>query len=52
MADISVVEILNGRFKLSDNSGVDVVTDKLVSPRYLREGRRFEADSPIPPFYA
>lgn len=55
MADISVVEILNGRFKLSDNSGVDVVTDKLVFPRFcLREGRKFEADSPLipPPFYA
>jgi dihydroorotase len=55
MADISVVEILNGRFKLSDNSGVDVVTDRLVSPRFcLREGRRIEADSPLipPPFYA
>lgn len=55
VADISVVEIMNGRFKLSDNSGVDVVTDKLVSPRFcLREGRRFDADSPLipPPFYA
>jgi dihydroorotase len=55
MADISVVEILNGRFKLSDNSGVDVVTDRLVSPRFcLREGRRIEANSPLipPPFYA
>ncbi len=55
VADISVVEILNGRFKLSDNSGVDVVTDKLVFPRFcLREGRKIEADSPLipPPFYA
>ena len=55
VADVSVMELVSGRFKLSDNSGVDVVTDTLVTPRFcLREGRMFESDSPLipPPFYA
>jgi dihydroorotase len=49
-ADISVVEILNGRFKLSDNSGVEVVTDKLIRPAFcLRQGVRYDSDSPLIP---
>ena len=49
-ADISVLEILNGRFLLSDNSGVEVVTDHLIQPRFcLSGGKRFEADSPLVP---
>jgi dihydroorotase len=49
-ADISVLEIINGRFKLSDNSGVEVVTDKLVRPvMCLKDGERFDADSPLIP---
>jgi dihydroorotase len=49
-ADISVLELLNGRFKLSDNSGVEVITDRLLRPDFcLRAGRRFDADSPLVP---
>jgi dihydroorotase len=49
-ADISVLEIVNGRFKLSDNSGVEVITDKLIRPVFcLRAGKRFDSDSPLIP---
>ncbi len=49
-ADISVLDIANGRFKLSDNSGVEVVTDKLIRPVFcLRGGKRFDSDSPLIP---
>jgi dihydroorotase len=49
-ADISVLEILNGRFKLYDNSGVEVITDRLIRPNFcLRGGVRHEADSPFIP---
>lgn len=53
-ADISVLSIESGRFKLFDNSGVEVITDKLIRPALcLRAGERFEADSPlIPPAFA
>ena len=49
-ADVSVMEVLNGRFKLSDNSGVEVVTDKLIRPVFcLRDGVRHDSDSPLIP---
>jgi dihydroorotase len=49
-ADVSVLELLTGRFKLSDNSGVEVVTDRLVRPAWcLAGGERFDADSPLVP---
>jgi dihydroorotase len=49
-ADISVLDIANGRFKLSDNSGVEVVTDKLIRPVFcLRAGKRYDSDSPLIP---
>jgi dihydroorotase len=49
-ADVSVLEVLNGRFKLSDNSGVEVVTDKLIRPAFcLRAGVRHDSDSPLIP---
>lgn len=53
-ADVSVLEMLNGRFKLFDNSGVEVITDKLIRPAFcLRDGTRFDSDSPlIPPAMA
>lgn len=53
-ADVSVLETLNGRFKLFDNSGVEVITDKLIRPAFcLRDGTRFDSDSPlIPPAMA
>ena len=49
-ADVSVLEILNGTFKLSDNSGVEVVSDKLIRPVFcLRDGVRHDSDSPLDP---
>ena len=49
-ADVSVLEILNGKFKLSDNSGVEVVSAKLIRPVFcLRDGVRHDSDSPLIP---
>lgn len=49
-ADVSVLEIQNGRFKLFDNSGVEVVTDRLIRPSFcLRAGVRYDSDSPLIP---
>ena len=49
-ADVSVLDVLKGRFRLSDNSGVEVVTDTLIRPAFcLRGGTRFDADSPFVP---
>ncbi len=49
-ADVSVLALDSGRFKLSDNSGAEVVAERLVRPLFcLRDGKRFEADSPFIP---
>jgi dihydroorotase len=49
-ADVSILEILSGRFKLSDNSGVEVITDRLIRPVLcLRGGVRHDSDSPFIP---
>jgi len=49
-ADVSVVEILNGAFELSDNSGVSVTAAKMIVPVFcLRAGERFVASSPLVP---
>ena len=49
-ADISVLDVLKGRFQLSDNSGAEVVADTLIRPAFcLRGGVRYEADSPLVP---
>lgn len=49
-ADISVLNIETGRFKLSDNSGEQVVADKLVRPAFcLRAGHYYYADSAFVP---
>ncbi|MFC3226445.1 amidohydrolase/deacetylase family metallohydrolase [Marinibaculum pumilum] len=49
-ADISVLNLEEGRFQLSDNSGVTVTADRLVRPLFcLRGGVRFDADSPLIP---
>jgi len=49
-ADISVLKIESGRFKLSDNSGEVVMSEKLIRPVFcLRAGIRFEADSAFVP---
>ena len=53
-ADISVIKVETGKFKLSDNSGEVVISDKLIRPAFcLRAGEYFEADSPfVPPAIA
>jgi dihydroorotase len=49
-ADVSVLEILNGRFKLFDNSGVEVIAERLIRPVFcLRSGTRHDSDSPFIP---
>lgn len=49
-ADVSVVDIVPGRWELSDNSGATAVADRVVVPRFcLRRGQRFDADSPLLP---
>lgn len=49
-ADVSVLEIAEGRFKLLDNSGVEVLTDRLIRPVFcLRGGVRYDSDSPLIP---
>jgi dihydroorotase len=49
-ADVSVLRIENGRFRLFDNSDVEVISDKLIRPSLcLRAGVRFDAKSPLIP---
>lgn len=49
-ADVTVLEIRNGRFELNDNSGEAMVASEMIAPLFaLRGGRRFEADSPLVP---
>lgn len=50
VADISVLDLLGGEFVLSDNSGIEVVTDKLLQPSFcLRGGEIIATDSPFVP---
>jgi dihydroorotase len=50
VADISVLAQETGRFRLEDNEGTVVTTEKLLRPVFcLRAGRRFDADAPILP---
>ncbi len=49
-ADISVLDLLRGRFTLSDNSGEKVIADQMLTPAFaLRAGRQVAADSPLIP---
>jgi dihydroorotase len=49
-ADISVLDLLRGRFTLSDNSGEKVIADQMLTPAFaLRAGKRVTADSPLIP---
>ena len=49
-ADVSVLEVLTGRFRLSDNSGEEVVAERLVVPAWcMRAGCVVPADSPLVP---
>lgn len=50
VADVSVLADDRGRFRLSDNEGTEVVTDRMLSPLFcLRAGQRHEATAPILP---
>ena len=53
-AAVSVFEVLNGRFRLTDNSGAEMMADKLIRPDFcLRGGVRHDSNSPlIPPLAA
>jgi dihydroorotase len=49
-ADVSVLEVLDGRFQLSDNSGEKVTASHMVVPVFsLRAGVRYDAESPLIP---
>ncbi len=49
-ADVSVLNLLRGRFTLSDNSGETLVTDQMLTPDFaLRAGRLVVSDSPLIP---
>jgi dihydroorotase len=49
-ADISVLEVLRGRFQLSDNSGEKVEAAEMIVPCFaLRAGGRCSLDSPLVP---
>jgi dihydroorotase len=49
-ADISVLNLMRGRFTLSDNSGEKVIADRMLTPAFaLRAGKQVIADSPLIP---
>jgi dihydroorotase len=49
-ADISVLDLLKGRFALTDNSGETVVAPEMLVPSFaLKAGERIAADSPLVP---
>ncbi len=50
IADVSVLDRLKGRFRLTDNSAAEQIVDTLIYPDFcLRQGERIEADSPLVP---
>jgi dihydroorotase len=49
-ADVSVLEVLEGRFELQDNSGARVEARQMIVPAFaLRAGVRHDATSPLIP---
>lgn len=49
-ADVSVIDPLSGRFRLSDNAGAELFTETLLQPCFcLKDGKRHDADSPLLP---
>jgi dihydroorotase len=49
-ADISVLEVSDGAFELSDNSGVSVTASQIIIPSFcLRAGEKFSVTSPLVP---
>ncbi len=52
-ADVSVIDLVSGRWELRDNSGDMMIAERAVVPRFvLKDGVRFDADSPILPLPA
>lgn len=50
VADVSVLALDSGRFRLYDNSDAEEVCDKLIRPLYcLKDGIRYDATSPLVP---
>ena len=49
-ADVSVIDMLTGKFTLQDNLRVKVTTERYLSPVFcMIAGKRYDADSPILP---
>ena len=49
-ADVTVLDLLDGRFELADNSGVRVTAEQMIVPVFaLRAGQRHDARSPLVP---
>lgn len=49
-ADISVLDVLEGRFELADNSGETVISTQMIAPAFtLRAGQRVDPTSPLIP---
>jgi dihydroorotase len=49
-ADISVLDLLRGRFTLSDNSGEKVIAQEMLTPAFaIRVGKLQAADSALIP---
>jgi dihydroorotase len=49
-ADISVLDLLHGRFTLSDNSGEKVIAEQMLTPAFaIRAGKMIPADSALIP---
>jgi dihydroorotase len=49
-ADVSVLDLLRGRFTLSDNSGEQVIAPEMLTPAFaLRAGKMLAADSALIP---
>jgi dihydroorotase len=50
VADITVLDDQRGRWRMRDNEGTEVLTERQLVPAFcLRAGQRFEADSPLLP---
>ena len=49
-ADISVLKDSRGRWRLSDNDGVKMISDRLMEPKFcFLGGKKFEANASIIP---
>jgi dihydroorotase len=49
-ANLSVVDIVSGRWTLQDSTGTSIAADKLIQPRMaIRDGTVINADSPLLP---